>query len=548
MDLDSLIDQRIASRLSEHDTSVFVPEAGPPALREAIRQRLGWLDAPVTMVSRLGEINAVVEQAAADGLTHVYLLGMGGSSLCAEVLRGIRADRPTGVQLLVLDTTDERTIRQATDALVPGQTLFIVASKSGSTIEVTSLERHFWSVMTKAVGPRAGRHFVAITDPDTPLVTLAASRGYAHTLLNPADIGGRYSALSMFGLLPAALLGHNVEMMLSSARTMAQRCRQNTAENPGLGLGAFMASNAAAGRDKLTLLLPSSLLGLGAWIEQLVAESTGKDGRGVLPVVGEPRGRIADYGIDRAFVTVTAPEVPCDLTTARRLESAAQPVFRIEMSFSEIGAEFFRWEFATAVAGAALRVNPFDEPNVKDAKVRTQAQLDARRATGEFRLDPPFESSNAVLKREHRPARPLDSAERQHRYLAILDFLPGEPWHADYIARLRSTLRRRSGIAATHGVGPRYLHSTGQYHKGGPNTGFFVLLTADDTVATPIPETDYTFSMLKRAQALGDFEALAAAGRDVVHYHVAGADADITPEVEKIVRGLRGSAARRLGR
>src|SRR5262245_3861325 len=240
MDLDSLIDQRIASRLSEHDTSVFVPADGPPALREAVRQRLGWLDAPTAMVSRLGEINAVVEQSAANGVTHVYLLGMGGSSLCAEVLRGIRADRPTGIQLVVLDTTDERTIRHATDTLDPKGTLFIVASKSGSTIEVTSLERHFWSVMSKALGMAPGRHFVAITDPDTSLVTLAASRGYSHTLLNPADIGGRYSALSMFGLLPAALLGHNVERLLSSARTMAERCRQDSTVNPGLSLGAFM--------------------------------------------------------------------------------------------------------------------------------------------------------------------------------------------------------------------------------------------------------------------------------------------------------------------
>jgi hypothetical protein len=305
-----------------------------------------------------------------------------------------------------------------------------------------------------------------------------------------------------------------------------------------------MASHAAAGRDKLTLLLPASLLGLGAWIEQLVAESTGKNGRGALPVVGEPRGRLADYGNDRAFVTVTAPEVPCDLATARRLELAGHPVFRIEMSFAAIGAEFFRWEFATAVAGAALGVNPFDEPNVRDAKVRTQALIDSRRA-GELRVDPPFERFPAFLKREHRATRPPDAADRPGRYLAILDFLPGEPWRADYINKLRSALRRRSGIATTHGVGPRYLHSTGQYHKGGPNTGFFVLLTADDQVTTPVPDTDYTFSVLKRAQALGDFEALVAAGRDVVHYHLNDATSDVSVEVERIIRGLRGAGARR---
>jgi len=545
MDLDSLIGQRIASRICQHDTSVFAAPDAPAATHAAIRERLGWLDAPASMMARLPDVNAIVSAAAAEGLTQIYLLGMGGSSLCAEVLRGVRPDRPTGAQLTVLDTTDERTIRQATDTLTPQRSLFLVASKSGSTIEVSSLERHFWSVMTRALAANAGAHFVAITDPGTPLVSLAKSRHYRHTFVNPADIGGRYSALSLFGLLPAALLGHDVEALLESARAMAARCCEDAADNPGLALGAFMASHAAASRDKLTLLLPPSLLGLGAWIEQLVAESTGKNGRGTLPVVGEPRGRLADYGSDRAFVTVTAPEVACDLATARRLELAGHPVFRIEMSFAAIGAEFFRWEFGTAVAGAALGVNPFDEPNVRDAKVRTQALLDSRRSPGEFRVDPAFERSAAFLKREHRATRPPDAADRPGRYLAILDFLPGEPWRADYINKLRSGLRRRSGIATTHGMGPRYLHSTGQYHKGGPNTGFFVLLTADDTVATPVPDTDYTFSMLKRAQALGDFEALAAAGRDVVHYHLNGATSDVSVEVERIIRGLRGPGTRR---
>jgi len=442
IDLDSLISQQLASRISGHDTSVFVPPDAPAAAHTLIRQRLGWLDAPTSMAARLAEVRDVVEGAATDHLTQVFLLGMGGSSLCAEVLRGVRPNESTGSQLTVLDTTDERTIRQATDDLVPEKALFIVASKSGSTIEVASLERHFWAAMSQARGTSAGRHFVAITDPDTSLVALAASRKYRHTFTNPADIGGRYSALSIFGLFPAALLGHHTDNLLNSAKAMAARCAEDKAENPGLALGAFMATNAAVGRDKLTLLLPQSLLGLGSWIEQLVAESTGKDGRGVLPVVGEPRGRLADYGADRAFVAVTTPEVPCDLASARRLEAAGHPVFYIEMTYAGLGAEFFRWEFATAVAGAILGVNPFDEPNVRDAKVRTQALLDARRATGAFRVEPPLEQQAGYLKREIQAVRPADDPPPSGRYLALLDFLPGEAWRSDFVGKIRTALAR----------------------------------------------------------------------------------------------------------
>jgi glucose-6-phosphate isomerase len=545
MDLESLAGQRVASRLSQGDTSVFVAPGSSAATHAAIRQRLGWLDAPSGMAARAGEIDAFTAGVADDRLTEVYLLGMGGSSLCAGVLRALRGDAAATRPLVVLDTTDERTIRRATEAMSPTRALFLVASKSGSTIEVTALERHFWAVMTKALGPEAGRHFAAITDPDTTLGSLAASRRYRHTFINPADIGGRFSALSLFGLVPAALVGYRVDDLLAPARAMADRCRVDQADNPGLALGAFMATQAAAGRDKLTLLLPPALLGLGGWIEQLVAESTGKNGRGILPVVGEPRGRFADYGADRAFVTIATPEAPADLAMARRIEGLGHPVFRIEMTLADLGAEFFRWEFATAVACTALGVNPFDEPDVRDAKVRTQALLDVRRTTGDFRIEPPFERRPAYFKRAHRPSRAADAPARTGRYVALLDFLPDEPWRPDVIDKLRGVMRRRSGIATTHGVGPRYLHATGQYHKGGPDAGLFVLLTADDGLATPVPETDYTFSMLKRAQALGDFEALAAAGRDVIHFHLEGPTTDLTEEFQNLALGRRGPGDRR---
>jgi hypothetical protein len=468
----------------------------------------------------------------------VYLLGMGGSSLCAEVYRDVPAPRSEGARLTILDTTDERAIRRATDALVPSRSLFIVASKSGSTIEVASLERHFFQVMKDARVPQPGAHFIAITDPDTPLEQLAATRKYRRVCVNPADIGGRYSALSLFGLVPAALLGLDLPAIVDSARRMAGLCELEAPENPGLALGAFMAGEAAAGRDKLTLVIAPALEPLGVWVEQLVAESTGKEGHGVLPIVGEPAGTIRDYEPDRAFVLVTDAGSPGLPITAPALTAAGHPVFEIETTAGDLGAEFFRWEFATAVAGSVLGVNPFDEPNVREAKQRTQAQLDLRRIRGAFNIDPPFEKGQGYSRREHRPERAGAQPHDRRRYLALLDYLPDDPRRAGVIARLRAAIRQRARMATTHGYGPRYLHSTGQYHKGGPNTGVFLLLTAADASITPVPQADYSFSTLKMAQALGDFEALVAAGREVTHYHFDDPAADQTEALERALRDL----------
>jgi hypothetical protein len=489
------------------------------------------------MRAHLPDVESFATAAIADGLTDVYLLGMGGSSLCAEVLRDVGPAGRRRVRLVVLDTTDERAVGQVTSALVPERSLFLVASKSGSTIEVSSLDRHFWSVMTGRLAAGAGRHFVAITDPDTPLVARAGQAGFRRTFLNPPDIGGRFSALSLFGLVPAALLGVDVSALLESGRQMADRCRRDEAGNPGLALGAFMGAEASGGRDKLTLLLPPDLLPLGAWIEQLVAESTGKEGRGVLPVVGEPVGAVPEYGRDRAFVAVTTPASTETSTFADALEAAGHPVFRIATSSAELGGEFYRWEVATSVAGLALGVNPFDEPNVRSAKQRTQGQLDARQTTGAFSLDPPLERHGGALRREHRKAS-ATSASGPGRYVALLDYLPADGSRTSAVDRLRRAIRTRTGYAMTYGVGPRYLHSTGQYHKGGPDTGIFLLLTAADQTTTPVPDEAFSFSTLKAAQALGDFDALVAAGRDVVHCHVDDAAGDLAAALERAVNGL----------
>ena len=524
-----LVNARAASRLWARDTTVF-SAASDPAVKDAILTRLGWLDAPAAMAARVPEIQQLVREVRQDGLTQLCLLGMGGSSLCAEVLKDTLAAPELRESIHVLDTTDERAVRQASAALDPGRTLFIVASKSGSTVEVTALEAYFRAWATPHTGTETGRHFIAITDPDTSLVAHAQRHHYRHTFINPADIGGRYSALSLFGLVPAALMDVSPAQLLERAVIMADACREDTLLNPGLALGVYIAAQAQQGRDKLTLLLPESMSALGLWIEQLVAESTGKLGRGILPIVDEPSGHPSDFGADRAFVLLTAPDAEEGTTWRAALAAEGHPVFHLEATPAELGAEFFRWEFATAIAGAVLQVNPFDEPNVRDAKARTMAILGGPRP---LVVTPPLVPRNGVASRTHRP----DAAATAETgtFVAILDYLPVDDRRAEAVARVRTRLRERTGAATTHGLGPRYLHSTGQFHKGGTNTGLFLLLTAADATETPVPGADYSFSVLKHAQALGDYEALVAANRHVIHYHVADPNADFSAVMESLL-------------
>jgi hypothetical protein len=400
---------------------------------------------------------------------------------------------------------------------------------------VRALERHFWSLVSGVV-PSPGRHFAAIAHPATPLVTHACNTGYRHVFINPPDIGERYATLSLFGLVPAVLAGVSGTALLDSARAMADACRPDRPSNPGLVLGAFIGGHAWAGRDKLTVLAAEPLAPLAAWVEQIVAESTGQEGRGVLPIVDEPVGSIGEYGEDRAFVVLLTPEDGELARTASALEAAGLPVFRLVTTPAELGGELFRWQFATAVASAVLGVNPFDEADAVDADGHTNAQLEARRTTGAFRTDPPFDRGPGYRRREFRPAEAAPPRERS--YLAVLDYLPRDRRRTAVIRRLRAALRLRSGLATTHGVGPCYLHSTGRYHKGGPNTGAFLILTAADQSATPVPGTKYTFSMLTQAQACGDFDALAAAGRPVIHYHIEDPTGDVASDLERVTREL----------
>jgi hypothetical protein len=462
----------------------------------------------------------------------VYLLGMGGSSLCAEVLRSVFGIADGHPELFVLDTTDERTITAAASRMNPSRTWFLVASKSGGTVEVASMERFFWDRMTVVLGDATGRHFVAITDPGTALQQLAESRRYREVFINPPDIGGRFSALSLFGLVPSAIIGAPVGDILAGGRDMADGCRQENHANAGLELGAFIGAAVKNGRDKLTVALSPTLASLGLWIEQLVAESTGKHGTGALPVVDEPLGRPDDYGNDRAFVAVATERDAPDDDRLAALEAAGHPVLRLTTRVDGLGAEFFRWEFATAVAGAALGINPFDEPNVSEAKEKTKALLAAYAKTGALPEPAPAATGGGVSVYSSRfaGASPSDVLAWMIRsispgnYLAFLSYLPPGSDIEAAVAQVRSAIRSRTRAASTFGVGPRYLHSTGQYHKGGPDTALAVVITADDETETAIPGAEYSFSVLKRAQALGDVETLEAHTRPTIRIHVKDAD------------------------
>jgi hypothetical protein len=448
---------------------------------------------------------------------------MGGSSLCAEVMRAVYGVRAGFPRIVVMDTTDEATIMAVVRELEPERALFLVASKSGGTIEPASMEKLFWAQMTGALGGAAGRHFVAITDPGTELAHLAEARGYRKIFLNPPDIGGRFSALSLFGLVPGAIIGAPVRELLSGAADMAEGCRQENHQNAGLELGAFIGASAAAGRDKLTVVLPPSLAALGLWIEQLVAESTGKHGKGSLPIVDEALGAPPEYGDDRSFVSISTDRDAPDTARLDALEAAGHPVLRLSTRIAGLGAEFFRWEFATALAGAILAINPFDEPNVAEAKDKTKAIL----AKGDFAGGTPVASADglSVFSSRFKGSRPADVVHGAleslgpRDYVAFLSYLPASSAFEAAAAAIRASIRARKRVANTFGVGPRYLHSTGQYHKGGPNTIVAFVITGEDLTETPIPDAPFTFKQLKRAQAVGDFQTLDAQDRRTVRIH-----------------------------
>jgi RpiB/LacA/LacB family sugar-phosphate isomerase len=501
--LDHLHRLDAGARLWQKDATLW---SDAPAVQSSIVNRLGWLDAPVTMTAALGDLQAFAAEVRGEGIAEVVLLGMGGSSLAAEVLAKTFGPAPGFPSLSVLDTTDPDAVRATRARLPLARTLFLVSSKSGTTIETLALYRFFRAEVERAVGD-AGRHFVDITDAGTPLDRLAGEQGFRRVFHNAPDVGGRYSALTHFGLVPAALLGLDVARLLEQATKMAAACAAHVpaADNAALRLGALLGGFGLAGRDKVTLLLSPSIASLGAWIEQLLTGSTGKNDRGLVAIHDEPLGPPEVYGHDRLFVSITLGGDPVIEQALTPLEAAGHPVVRLTLAdrFS-LGGEFFRWEMAAAVASLLLGVNAFDEPDVAKAKEASRAAL----AT--------------FLERGRLPEWPLDDGDdvartlaiaRPGDYVALLAYLTPEPATTAALATLRHLLRDRTHLATTVAYGPRYLHSTGQIHKGGPPTPILVLLTSTDVEELPIPGERYGFATLELAQAMGDLSTLRAAHR-----------------------------------
>ena len=494
------------ARLRSKDDSLW---GNDPAHRRVAASRLGWIDSPARLRSEAAALRAFARDVAAEGFTHAVLLGMGGSSLAPETLRLACGVAPGALELTVLDDTSPAAVRAIAAAHDPRRTVFVVSSKSGGTVEVVSFERRFFEWVRAARGAEANRAFVAITDPGTALEALARERGYRRVFVNAPDIGGRYSALSYFGLVPAALIGAPLEAILDGALEEARASLESAAAtSPGVLLGALLGTLARAGRDKLTLVLGHEIAPLGAWIEQLVAESTGKSGTGILPVAGEPLGAPAVYGGDRVFVAASVDPLPIALDA--RLDAlavAGHPVIRWAVpALDQIGAEFVRWEVATATAGAVLGVDPFDEPNVTEAKEATRAVL------ARFLEDGTPPSREAAAEPEQ-ALRALLNRVVPGDYVALLAYVHRTPEREAALEGLRRAIRDATHAATTLGYGPRFLHSTGQLHKGGPNTGVFLQLLADESPDEPIPGERYGFEALRDAQAAGDAEVLAKRGR-----------------------------------
>jgi glucose-6-phosphate isomerase len=541
-----------AARIWAKDASLWKPD---PDHQKIIRNSLGWLTVTATIRQHASGLARFAVEVGQAGFSHMLLLGMGGSSLCPDVLRLTFGHAVGFPQLAVLDTTDPASVRAIEQSVEIPRTLFIVASKSGTTPEIAAFSQYFFAKIQGRQGEQAGEQFIAITDAGTPLERMGGEAKFRHVFLNPSDIGGRYSALSFFGMVPATLIGLDVLRMLGSADQMIRACGSEVSprENPGLWLGAIMGSLAKAGRDKLTFVCSPEIASFGYWVEQLIAESTGKDGTGILPVEGETLGDPRVYGEDRVFVYLKLhgskdQDLEAKLNT---LERAGHPVVTIGIQdLYDLGAEFFRWEFATAVGGAVIGVNPFDQPDVQESKDNTKRLLAEFRAQGRLPEGSPIfadgtvrlygdEATAAVLKGARTLADALRAhlmRIRPHDYVALTAYVQATPAHAEALGAIRLHIRDRFRVATTLGYGPRFLHSTGQLHKGGGDNGVFLQFTADDPADLSIPGEPHSFSVMKAAQALGDLQSLQSRKRRALRIHITG---DIEVGLRGVLEAVR---------
>jgi transaldolase/glucose-6-phosphate isomerase len=529
-----LVGRDVVWRMHEKDGSLWTED---PAGQAEARKRLGWLEAPARSRDLAAELPAFVESCLNDGLTHAVVLGMGGSSMAPETFRhtfGVsEINGRKALDLLILDSTDPRQVRAAADWSPMVNTLFVVASKSGTTSEINAFLDYFWDKAVGAFGEKAGSHFIAITDPGTALEKLAVERGFRRIFAGDPEVGGRYSALTAFGLVPAGLIGLNLDQLLDFGQEMAGQCSPEVpgVRNPGLALAAVLGEAYSQGRDKLSLLADPELSAFGAWLEQLVAESTGKQGRGIVPVDLEPFEKSILEANDRLFVYFRKSGAQDN--QAEQLRRAGQPVLLYQINNEyEIAKEFYRWEVATSLACMILGVNSFDQPDVQDSKTRTMDKIAAFEQYG--RLDegkPVWENEESAVYGQAFPGMEKASTTRELTvaflkqakdgdYIAINAYLARNETTFNSLSELRRKALAVTGRATTLGFGPRFLHSTGQLHKGGGENGLFLQITADASPDIAIPGGKMTFGILERAQALGDFEALQARGRRVLRIHL----------------------------
>ena len=519
--------EKVPARLSSHDHTLWSDDP------TEIADRLAWLTLPTDIQSQINPLADFAANVRDDGYRHVVLLGMGGSSLGPEVIRQVIAPSVNGAHLdmLTLDSTVPAWVSATTAAIDPARTLFVISSKSGTTTEPLAFYAYFRELVKSSVpNGHPGDNFVAVTDPGTPLEELARSDRFRHAFINDPNIGGRYSVLSLFGLVPSALMGVESQRLITRALSMQQRCIPDipTADNPGAWLGTVIGALAKRGRDKLTLVASERIAAFGLWVEQLLAESAGKNGTGIIPVAAEPMSAPDQYGSDRLFVQLRLADDDSDEAGAsdramEELIEAGHPVVRLELSDAyDLGAEFYRWEYATAIAGHILGIHPFDQPDVQGAKDRTVSVLDRYQGEGQL---PPAKTDNIESLSK------LLAASNPGDYLAIMAYLPDSPGIADAIYRLRRRVIERYGIATTAGYGPRFLHSTGQLHKGGPNSGIFLQLTQEHAADVEISGWPFSFGILADAQALGDLQALRELGRRIVSIRLQGNPADVINQI-----------------
>ncbi|MEZ5364970.1 MAG: bifunctional transaldolase/phosoglucose isomerase [Bryobacterales bacterium] len=518
-------------------------------------QWLAWLDVADRQLGALNELLQFQKDVLDRGFQHILLLGMGGSSLCPDVFSKTFGPRSRNgrafPQLRVIDSTDPNQVRASAEAVDFKHTLVFVSSKSGSTLEPDILRRYFFDQF----GESAGEHFVAVTDPGSQLEATAKEDRYWRLFYGEPQIGGRYSALSAFGMAPAAAMGLDVERLLLAASSMAEECHKpDPADNPGVRLGLFLGWNANEGRDKVTFLTTPGLRSLGGWLEQLLAESTGKRGKAIIPVDLEPPASVEDYGKDRVFVSLQLDDDKPDEGFLKALEAAGHPVVRIHCpTRQDIGAEMYRWEIATAVAGAVMDLNPFDQPDVEASKVKTKELMQRFEETGKAAEETPFATFDGIeLYADEANAKALAGHDdlagvlashfarlSEGDYFGLLAYLPMFPEIEAQLTDVRAAVLDGRHTATCMGFGPRFLHSTGQAYKGGPNTGVFLQVTAQAAQDLPVPGRSYTFGLVQAAQARGDLGVLDERGRRALRVHLPDLSAGLARFVEAAVRAAK---------